>query len=50
MSSAIHLPIFITFTVLILSEHFLGAWGMIIGIPLFVFILELVNGEREEIA
>lgn len=49
MSSAIHLPIFITFSVLILSEHFLGAWGMIIGIPLFVFILELINGEKEQV-
>lgn len=50
MSSAIHLPIFITFTVLILSEHFLGAWGMIIGIPLFVFFLELINGEEKKLS
>ncbi|MBL4934101.1 AI-2E family transporter [Clostridium paridis] len=50
MSTAVNLPIFITFAVLILSEHFIGPWGMIIGIPIFVFLIELVSGEDSEIS
>ena len=34
-----NLPIFYTFMVLIFSEHFLGVWGLIIGIPIFIFLL-----------
>lgn len=37
------LPVFFTFLVLILSEHFMGIWGLIIGIPIFIFILDLLE-------
>lgn len=43
MSSKTHLPMFYTFIVLIFSEHFLGIWGLIIGIPLFVFLLDILE-------
>lgn len=36
---------------LIFSEHFFGIWGLIIGIPIFVFlldILDVVNNEEKE--
>ncbi|MEC1849616.1 AI-2E family transporter, partial [Bacillus amyloliquefaciens] len=51
MSAKTELPIFFTFTVLIFSEHFFGIWGLIIGIPIFVFlldILDVVNNEEME--
>nr|WGD67492.1 AI-2E family transporter [Bacillus velezensis] len=51
MSAKTELPIFFTFTVLIFSEHFFGIWGLIIGIPIFVFlldILDVVNNEDKE--
>jgi predicted PurR-regulated permease PerM len=51
MSAKTELPIFFTFTVLIFSEHFFGIWGLIIGIPIFVFlldILDVVNNEEKE--
>lgn len=43
MSVKTNLPIFFTFLILILSEHFMGIWGLIIGIPIFIFILDLVD-------
>ncbi|MEO3944713.1 AI-2E family transporter [Gorillibacterium sp. CAU 1737] len=37
------LPMFYTFIVLIISQHYMGIWGLIIGIPIFMFLLDLVN-------
>jgi len=34
------LPIFITLLILLVSEHTLGPWGLIFGLPIFVFIIE----------
>ncbi|PYI52638.1 AI-2E family transporter [Paenibacillus flagellatus] len=43
MSSKTNLPVFYTFIVLVLSEHFLGVWGLIIGIPIFMFLLDVLG-------
>src|SRR5690625_284309 len=43
MSSKTDLPIFYTFIVLIFSQNFFGVWGLIIGIPVFVFLLEILD-------
>ncbi|UQZ74904.1 AI-2E family transporter [Niallia circulans] len=43
MSSKTNLPVFFTFIVLIFSEHFFGVWGLIIGIPVFVFLLDILQ-------
>ncbi|WP_446899122.1 AI-2E family transporter [Clostridium sp. LBM24168] len=43
MSSKVKIPIFFTFVILIVSEHILGVWGLLIGIPLFMFILDLLD-------
>jgi predicted PurR-regulated permease PerM len=43
MSSKTNLPVFYTFIVLIFSEHFFGIWGLILGIPVFVFILDVIG-------
>lgn len=51
MSEKTKLPVFFTFLVLIVSEHFMGAWGLIIGIPITMFILdvlEIVPDETEK--
>ncbi|WP_141433758.1 AI-2E family transporter [Bacillus sp. 03113] len=49
MSSKTDLPVFYTFIILIFSEHFFGVWGLIIGIPIFVFLLDVleVTGKRK---
>lgn len=43
MSAKTELPVFFTFIILLVSEHFMGIWGLIIGIPIFMFILDLLN-------
>ncbi len=48
MSAKIELPIFFTFIILIASEHFMGVWGLLIGIPLVMFILDLLDVKLHE--
>jgi len=43
MSSRTNLPVFYTFIILIFSEHFFGIWGLIVGIPIFVFLLDVLE-------
>lgn len=43
MSAKTHLPVFVVFSVLVISEHFMGVWGLLIGIPLFIFLLDILN-------
>lgn len=43
MSQKTKLPVFYTFLVLIVSENILGIWGLIIGIPIFMFILDVLE-------
>lgn len=52
MSHKTKLPMFYSFVILIFSEHYLGIWGLIIGIPIFVFLLDILDvnepvGNRE---
>jgi len=48
MSSKMNLPMFYTFVVLMFSEHYLGVWGLILGIPIFVFFLDILEISREK--
>ncbi|WP_234396861.1 AI-2E family transporter [Bacillus massiliglaciei] len=43
MSAKTNLPTFFTFMILLFSEHFLGIWGLIIGIPIFIFLLDMLE-------
>ena len=43
MSVKTHIPVFIVFVVLIISDHIMGVWGILVGIPLFMFILDLLD-------
>ena len=43
MSEKTKLPIFYTLSILILSEHIAGVLGLIIGIPVFMFILDVLE-------
>lgn len=43
MSEKTKLPLFFTFLVLIVSEHFGGIWGLIIGLPITMFILDVLD-------
>jgi predicted PurR-regulated permease PerM len=43
MSAKTKLPIFITFAILIVSEHLMGIWGLLIGLPMFMFLLKVIG-------
>lgn len=43
MAQNTKLPIFFTFIILIASEHFMGIWGLLLGIPLFMFLLDVLG-------
>ena len=43
MSVKTNLPTFFTLAVLLLSEHFFGIWGLIIGIPIFIFLIDMLE-------
>lgn len=43
MSAKVELPIFFTFIILLVAEHIIGVWGLLIGIPLFIFLLEILD-------
>ncbi|QNU67201.1 AI-2E family transporter [Ruminiclostridium herbifermentans] len=49
MSQKTKLPVFYTFVVLIVSENLLGIWGLIIGIPIFIFILDVLEVKQFDI-
>ncbi|WP_459479604.1 AI-2E family transporter [Clostridium saccharoperbutylacetonicum] len=56
MSSKTKLPIFFTLSILLVSEHLGGVLGLVIGIPVFMFILDIIevpygnkNKESEDI-
>ena len=48
MSDTTHLPIFFTFATLIISEHFMGTWGLLLGIPMVIFVLDLIGVDLSE--
>ena len=43
MASRTELPVFLTFATIIVMEHLLGAWGLIIGVPIVAFILAILG-------
>jgi predicted PurR-regulated permease PerM len=43
MSRRTSLPVSIVFVILIISERYLGAWGMLIGVPIFIYIMNVLS-------
>jgi len=43
MADKTELPVFIVFITLLISDHFMGVWGLLLGVPLLMFILNLLN-------
>ena len=48
MSNRTHLPVCIVFMILLIGEHYLGVWGLLIGVPLFIFFLEVLQIKYQE--
>lgn len=43
MSMKTELPVFFTFVILILGENFIGIWGLLVALPLFMFFLDVAD-------
>lgn len=43
VSSYIHFPVFITFMILLISEHYFGLIGLLIGVPLFSILVSFLE-------
>ncbi|QNQ81102.1 AI-2E family transporter [Lactobacillus sp. PV034] len=43
MASKTELPIFYTFVCLLVGEHFFGIWGLIVAVPIFTFLLDILG-------
>ena len=48
MSTRTSLPICFVFIILLVSEHYLGVWGLLIGVPLFIFLMKSFEVNYEE--
>ncbi|RRG18155.1 AI-2E family transporter [Weissella viridescens] len=49
MSDRLELPVFVSFTALIIMEHLLGGWGLMVGLPIVAFTLNLLGVEHAQI-
>jgi len=47
MSRKTKLPVFVTFLILIMSEFIFGIWGLIVGIPITIFLLDVLDVKTE---
>ncbi|WP_057894336.1 AI-2E family transporter [Lacticaseibacillus brantae] len=43
MSSRTKLPVFFTFVILLVADRLFGTWGLIVGIPIFTFLLDILE-------
>lgn len=43
MSDKTSLPVFFIFIILIVGKQFMGTWGLLLGIPLFIFVLDILE-------
>ena len=43
MSAKTKIPVFLVFIILLVSEHYIGVWGLLFGIPLFMFLLDILD-------
>jgi predicted PurR-regulated permease PerM len=49
MASRTALPVSFVFVILIVAERYLNFWGLLIGVPLFIFIMTVFQVDYEEV-
>ncbi len=49
MSAKMDLPVFVVFASLIIMEHLIGGWGLIIGVPIVAYILYLFGIQQSDL-
>ena len=50
MSNRTELPVSFVFIILLVAEQYLHVWGLLIGVPLFIFILTIFGVKYEDLA
>ena len=48
MSDQTELPVCFIFIILLVGEHYLGVWGLLIGVPIFIFLLNALDVDYSE--
>ena len=43
MASKTNLPICFIFIILLVAEHYMGVWGLLIGTPIFIFLMNILD-------
>ena len=43
VASYVHIPVFVIFIILLVSEHFLGLIWLLVGVPLFIITLGFIE-------
>lgn len=43
MSDKTELPVCFVFIILLVGEHYLGVWGLLIGVPIFIFLMNALE-------
>jgi predicted PurR-regulated permease PerM len=43
MSDRTELPVCFIFIILLVGEHYLGVWGLLIGVPIFIFLMNAME-------
>jgi predicted PurR-regulated permease PerM len=43
LSHRVRLPVCFVFIILLVAEHYMNVWGLLIGVPLFIFLMTLFD-------
>lgn len=48
MANKTQLPVCFVFSILLVGEHYIGVWGLLIGVPIFIFMMDALGVNYEE--
>lgn len=48
MANKTQLPVCFVFSILLVGEHYMGVWGLLIGVPIFIFMMDALGVKYEE--
>jgi len=48
MANRTRLPICMVFIILLVAENYIGVWGLLIGVPLFIFLITMLDVDYEK--
>jgi predicted PurR-regulated permease PerM len=48
MANRVRLPVSFVFIILLVAEEYLGVWGLLIGVPIFIFLMTIFGVQYNE--